>query len=165
MLVVMRHDDGLRRIERGVENAIRDAIDGGELRDLPGAGAPLPRDEGPDDDRWAAMRVLKSANALPEWAALRREIDDEREALARRARRHLEWLGARRDLLRTLPAEQIFEATRVTASRDAEVRNALVEAVADLNRRIDRYNRLVPVPNLQLSFARVERIFELAAED
>ncbi len=165
MLVVMRHDDGLRRIERGVENAIRDAIERGELRELPGEGAPLPRDDAPVDDRWVAMRVLKSANALPEWAALRREIDDEREALARRARRHLEWLGARRDLLRTLPAERILEATRVTASRDAEVRSALVEAVADLNRRIDRYNRLVPVLNLQLSFARVERIFELAAED
>ncbi len=91
MLVVMRHDDGLRRIERGVENAIRDAIDGGELRDLPGAGAPLPR--------------------------------------------------------------------------DADVRRELGDAVADLNRHIDRYNRLVPVPNLQLSFAGVERIFELAAED
>ena len=66
-----------------VENRIREAIDRGQLDDLPGAGKPLEL----DDDSMiapelrAAYRILKNAGYLPPELALRRQIADAEQLL------------------------------------------------------------------------------------
>lgn len=101
-------------IDAIAERRIREAIDRGELDDLPGAGRPLQLDDDaqvPPELR-TAYRVLKNAGFLPPEVQLRREISEGEALLAAatdpqghsRARRRLEMLRlrlhgiARRDL-------------------------------------------------------------------
>ena len=66
----------LSGLERLAEERIRDAIEGGELDDLPGAGRPLVLDDDalvPQELR-AAYRVLRNAGFVPEEVRLRGEI-------------------------------------------------------------------------------------------
>src|SRR5690349_6551993 len=82
----------LRRIERAIDEQLRETAERGDLSGLPGEGAPLPPDADQDaGERWAAAHVLRNANAVPEWVDLRREIDTARERLVRRVRAHREW--------------------------------------------------------------------------
>lgn len=147
--------------ESPAERAIREAIERGEFRDLEAAGRPLPHDGTLDDERWAATHVMRTANAVPEWIDLRREIDDETSRLVRRAHGHLRWLAARRGDLRLLPADRIQASARATDERDARFRRELSERVVALNTIVARHNLLVP-GHLQLQALRDERILELA---
>lgn len=157
---------GLRRIEGAVERAIRDAIERGEFDDLQGAGAPLPRDEADlAGERWAAMRVLRNANALPEWLQLRIEVRTLRDGLIRRARGHLRWLHERRALLERLPGERILEAADETARLDRAFREGLAKELGELNAVVARYNAAVPVGGLQLAPLGSERILALAESE
>jgi hypothetical protein len=66
-------------LDRIAEEKIREAIERGDLNDLPGAGKPVPDEEDlalvPADLRMA-YRVLKNAGYVPEEVRLRREIED-----------------------------------------------------------------------------------------
>ena len=57
---------GLRRIERGVEERIRELAEAGELSGLPGQGAPLGDDDPRTDEGWAARHIMRAADAAPE---------------------------------------------------------------------------------------------------
>ncbi|HUQ42778.1 MAG TPA: DUF1992 domain-containing protein [Candidatus Limnocylindrales bacterium] len=151
----------LRKIEGAVEQRIAELERGGQLRGLPGEGAPL-RDEDPRDDAgWAARHVMRQASAVPEWVDLRKEIDDRRARIKRRLTAHGEWLHDRTLLLAELPADRIVSAARATAERDLKVRGELETAVGELNALIRRFDLLV-VPSLQLPLASLERIAEQA---
>ncbi|MGH2498725.1 MAG: DnaJ family domain-containing protein [Candidatus Limnocylindria bacterium] len=153
----------LRRIERGVEERLRELAEAGELRGLPGEGRALAREgDGFAGDRWAAFNLMRNNKVLPAWAQLRKDIDAERERIVRRMRGHLVWLDARAAELRALPAERLLEATRATGARDARVREELDGAVAELNRVIARYNAVVPVAGLQLVPLSGQRLLEEA---
>lgn len=71
-------------IERLAEEKIQEAIERGELNDLPGMGEPIPREEGmelvPPDLRMG-YRILKNAGFVPEEVRLRREIADTNDLL------------------------------------------------------------------------------------
>lgn len=156
-------DAKLRRIDRGVEERLRELAEAGELRGLPGEGRPFPREEDSlVGDRWAAFNLMRTNKVLPPWAQLRVEIDAERERLVRRLRGHLSWLEDRAAQLRTLPADRLLEATRATDARDSRVREELEAAVAALNAAIGRYNASVPVAGLQIVRLAVERLLEEA---
>ena len=147
----------LRRIERGVHEKLRELAESGQLRGLPGEGAPLDlRDDGPEDT-WAARRVMKNAEAVPEWVDLRRDIDRRIAQIRRRQTAHREWLHDRARLLTELPAERIVEATHATTRRDLRVRDELEHLVGEVNALIRRYDLLV-IPTLQLPLVTVERI-------
>ncbi len=83
------------------EQRILEAIDRGELDNLPGAGRPLDLEEDmtvPEELR-VAYRVLKNAGFLPPEIALRREIHDVRQLICAmageargRAERRLQYL-------------------------------------------------------------------------
>lgn len=150
---------------RPVEDRLRKLAEAGELSRLAGEGAPFAA-EPPDHagDRWAAFHILAINKVLPDWAELRREIEADHAALARRARQHLEWSHERRRLLRDLSAERILDEARVSRERDSRVRREIAEGVAALNEKVGTYNALVPVPRLQLLPFSAERIFEVAAE-
>ena len=147
----------LKRIERGVEQRLRELADNGELRGLPGEGAPLPPDEGGPDETWAARHVMRTASAVPEWVDLRKDIDQRTALLRRRISAHHEWLRDRARYLAEIPAERILEVSHATAARDTHVRAELATAVGELNALIRRYDLLV-IPSLQLPLVTLERL-------
>jgi hypothetical protein len=142
-------DDGpiqrLRRVERRVDEQLRELAEMGELSKLPGEGAPLPDDDPDAGDRWAARHVAKNANVTPEFVELRREIAERRDRLARRLRAHREWLADRAALLRDLPAERILDTARATADFDKRVDSELRGALGELNALVARHNLKVPL--------------------
>lgn len=140
-----------------MEEQLGELVELGELSGLPGEGAPLRDDDPGTDAGWAARHVLRTANVVPPWADLRREIDERAARIRRRAHAHQEWLRDRTRLLAELPADRIVEATRVTATRDARVREELAAAVSEVNALIRRYDLLV-IPALQLPLVTLERL-------
>jgi len=147
----------LRRIETGVERAIRDLAENGELRGLPGEGRPLADDDPKDDAGWAARHLMRQANAVPEWADLRREIDARRARIVRRLVAHRQWLHDRTRFIAELPADRIIEATHATNTRDLKVRAELEHDLRELNALIRRYDLLV-IPSMQLPLVTLERL-------
>jgi hypothetical protein len=77
--VTERKPDGMD-VETWVEHQIRTAAERGAFADLPGAGKPLPKRDGPEDTySWAlawARRQEPEASFLPPSLALGRERDD-----------------------------------------------------------------------------------------
>jgi len=155
-------DDGpgprLRRIERRIDDRLRELADMGELTKLPGEGAPLVDDDPGAGDRWAARHVAKNANVAPEFVELRREIADRRDRLVRRLRAHRAWREDRAALLNHLAAERILDAARATTDHDARVETELRSALAELNALVARHNLKVPlalqIPPLALEHLR-----------
>jgi hypothetical protein len=155
-------DDGpgprLRRIERRIDDRLRELAEMGELTKLPGEGAPLVDDDPGAGDRWAARHVAKNANVTPEFVELRREIADRRDRLVRRLRAHRAWLKDRAALLKHLPAERILDAARATTDHDARVESELRSALGELNALVGRHNLKVPlalqIPPLALEHLR-----------
>jgi hypothetical protein len=147
----------LRRIEEGVERRINHLMDSGELRGLPGEGAPLRDDDRGTDDGWAARHVMRQAEAVPAWVDLRKDIEARRERIKRRFAAHRQWLHDRTRFLGELPADRIVDASHATAVRDQKVRAELELAIGELNALIRRYDLLV-VPALQLPLVTLERL-------
>ena len=153
------HDEAsgkLRRIERDVDRRMREIAESDEIKRLPGAGAPL-RDTSHSGDTWAAKHILENANATPEWAELRKDIEAREERLRRRAAAHREWLHDRARLLSDLPADRIVEYAHATATRDLRVRAEIESAVGEVNALIRRYDLMV-VPAMQLPLLTLERL-------
>lgn len=73
-------------LERLAEEKIQEAIERGDLNDLPGMGEPIPQEEGmelvPADLRMG-YRILKNSGFVPEEVRLRREIADINDLLQR----------------------------------------------------------------------------------
>jgi hypothetical protein len=156
-------DDGattrLRRLERQIEEQLRELAEIGELANVPGEGAPLADDDPAAGDRWAARHIAKNANLTPEFVELRREIADRRDRLVRRLRAHRSWLADRAALLHDLPAERIVDAARATAEFDLRVESELQSAVRELNALVARHNLKVPL-GLQISPLSLELLRE-----
>jgi hypothetical protein len=151
----------LRRIERAIEEQLRELAELGELSKLPGEGAPLADEDPSAGEAWAARRVAKNANLTPEWIEIRREIEDRRRRLVRRLRAHRDWLEDRAALLGALPAERIVEAARATGDVDARAATEVEAAIRELNALVARHNLQVPlglqIPSLSLEVLR-ERV-------
>lgn len=156
-------DDGpllrLRRLERRIDEQLRELADMGELSDLPGEGAPLVDDDPDAGDRWAARHVARNANVTPEFVELRREIGARRDRIVRRLRSHRQWLLDRAALLRELPAERILDTVRATSDYDARVEAELRGALAEINALVARHNLKVPFA-LQIPPLSLERLRE-----
>ena len=149
----------LRRLERRIEEQLRELADMGELSRVPGEGAPLVDDDPDAGDRWAARHVAKNADLAPEFVELRREIADRRDRLVRRLHAHRSWLADRGVLLRDLPAERILDAARATTDFDLRVESELRRAVGELNALVARHNLKVPL-GLQISPLTLELLRE-----
>ena len=147
----------LRRIERDVERRIGDLQNAGDLRGLPGEGRPLRTDDAGSPDTWAARHVLENAGVAPEWADLRKAIDERASRLRVRLRSHREWLRDRTRLLTELPADRIVQAAHATTERDTRVRAELESSLAELNALVRRYDLIVPGP-MQLPLFTLERL-------
>ena len=106
-------------LDRIAEARIRDAIERGELRGLPGEGKPLQLDDDsaiPEELR-AAYRLLKNAGFLPPELQLRKELREAEHLLHQlpesersRARARLELLQLRLAASRHQPINLLLEA-------------------------------------------------------
>lgn len=73
------------RFESWVDKQIREATERGAFDNLPGAGRPLPVEDRPDDPDWWVRQLAKRErlSVLPTPLALRKEVEDLPEGLAR----------------------------------------------------------------------------------
>jgi hypothetical protein len=154
----------LRRIEEGVERSIRDLAENGGLAGMSGEGQPLPEDDSGDDGTWAARHVMRQANAVPDWAELRKDIEARTERIRRRIAAHRQWLHDRTAFLALLPADRIVDTSHATTARDLKVRAELERSVAELNTLVRRYDLMV-VPTMQLPLVTMERLEREAAAE
>ena len=105
-------------LEQIAEQRIQEAINRGELRDLPGEGRPLQLDDDsaiPEELR-AAYRILKNAGFLPPELQWRRELQEAEHLLQQlpesersRARARLELLQLRLAASRRQPMNLLLE--------------------------------------------------------
>ena len=114
------------------ERKIRDAIDAGDFDNLEGKGKPLNLDEPPDPTGMRVInRILKNANALPEWAQIARDIQNETDNLPKsRARAIRAVQMARSDVSRARAMQRVLD--------DYKERLDLINAL------IFKYNYIVP---------------------
>ncbi len=108
----------MKLLDRIAEARIQDAIDRGELRNLPGEGKPLQLDDDsaiPEELR-AAYRILKNAGFLPPELQLRKELREAEQLLQQlpesersRARVRLELLQLQLAASRRQPINLLLE--------------------------------------------------------
>ncbi|MFQ6015272.1 MAG: DnaJ family domain-containing protein, partial [Anaerolineae bacterium] len=121
-----------------VERAIQEAMERGEFDNLPGRGKPLDLRENPYAGDWElAYKIIKDAGFTLEWIELRQEI-----------------LQGRQECARFL--QDSLQEKRRTVERYERVANRYREQAAELNKKVERYNLIVPIVNLQLSKLDVE---------
>lgn len=140
-------NSGFRRFLPGLdwtaiiaERKIKDAMDAGEFDDLKGKGEPLHIENDPftPPEVRAAHRLLKNANALPQWLQMEKDIEREKAAFAPYVERGIRAVSTGKN---AASRENIARKFR------AEVR----ERVDTVNTLILKYNELAP--------ASVQRVF------
>jgi DnaJ homolog subfamily C member 28 len=133
-------DEQQRAFESLIERRFRAAEADGLLRDLPGAGRPLPPDEAlavPEDLR-TGFRLLRGAGYAPEWVEIQKEV--------RAAQANLEqW---RANLAERWPTLGARERT--------SLRDEYATRLHELNSRILTYNLSAPPAVGQLPLRRIE---------
>jgi hypothetical protein len=177
--------DPRKDIEKGIEQSIREAFAEGKFDDLEGKGKPLVLDPSPD----AVVRnLLKNANVVPEWIVLASEIDrglqDLETQLADYEREREAALAALPDPGTSVPASQPRRLGRLLVRRRQATAPpvSIDEAVAAVNRRWDwtlarhaerlhalnrkirRFNLIVPLVDRQRHLISVDEHFDRFAE-
>jgi hypothetical protein len=146
-----------------MEARVRELAESGELSGLPGEGRPLPPDpDAGSGDQWAARHLVRTSEARPRWAELRREIAERRSRIVTRLRAHRHWLERRQALLTHLPAERIAAEAALTSQTDARVRAEISSAIAELNALVRDHNLHLPAPSLHLATMSMESLREIA---
>lgn len=139
--------------ETVAERKIQEAMEAGEFDNLAGKGQPLDLDVNPFEPAHLriAHRVLKNAQALPEWLQLEKDIEREQQALR----------TGRERVLRALRHARTAATRERTAARfRAEHR----ERLSLLNTLILRYNYVAPA-GVQRAWAPYNLRNEMAALD
>lgn len=118
-----------------VERRIQEAMAAGVFENLPGVGKPLNLGRNPylDPSLELAYGLLKNNGYAPEWIARDKEIRQE--------------LGAARARLRAAWFQRQAHPADEAAWQAAVVRFA--ESLDQLNRKIDDFNLIVPIPSCQ----------------
>ncbi|KAH7958375.1 hypothetical protein HPB49_001059 [Dermacentor silvarum] len=126
-------------IERLVEDLIQESMARGEFNNLPGSGKPLkfaPENPYVDSTTRKLNEVLITNGYVPEWVMLEREIAEEK-------RRLRSALSERRSHLGPSPLTGDEQCLWQEAVRSLE------SAAAQINRKIDKFNMVVPLLSKQ----------------
>lgn len=126
-----------------IERRIQEAMANGEFDNLRGRGQPLPFNTNPylDPAQELAFRLLQNNDMAPDWIERDKEIRQE--------------LAAAHDRLRL--AWQDYQANRASEAAWKAAITHFAEALVKLNRKIDHFNLIVPIP--------VNQRFRLRLED
>lgn len=144
--------------ESAMDKQIREAMARGEFDHLHGAGKPLNLDDDPHvPAEWRlAYKILKDADAAPEWIEQGKAIRAELQALATLLDRHARWQREQRARLAARAPEQQIAAHKELERARARAREAYRQRAIALNRMIDTYNLQVPDARLQVPRVRIE---------
>nr|XP_037284577.1 dnaJ homolog subfamily C member 28-like [Rhipicephalus microplus] len=126
-------------IERLVEDLIQESMARGEFNNLPGSGKPLkfaPENPYVDSTTRKLNEVLITNGYVPEWVMLEREISEEK-------RRLRSALAERRSRLGAAPLCGDEQRLWQEAVRSMD------SAAAQINRKIDKFNMVVPLLSKQ----------------
>lgn len=128
-----------------IEKQLQQAVDEGQMSNLPGAGKPLDLDENPlaPADMRMAFKILQDNGYAPDWMMLGQEIDAKCSRAMAMIRRGVEaYEGSLQDATRHhTEAEQ--QRQRAYQAWDL-AQKSLRDAVAKLNKEIMTYNLKVP---------------------
>ena len=132
--------------EGWIDRQIRQAQERGDFDNLRGQGAPLaPQDQNEvfAGDDAMGLRLIKNAEALPAWIELNKEITADEEA-----------------------CRQILARYTSTRDRDRRARFAADyrRRAAELNKKIDQYNLIIPARHLEKIRRMIERDLREADE-
>lgn len=135
------------------DRRIKDAMDAGEFDDLDGKGQPLRIEDDPltPPEVRAAHRLLKNANALPQWLQMEKDIVAEKKSFAPYVERGIRAVGTGKNA----PSKE-----RIAARLRVEVK----ERVDTINTLILKYNEIAPA-SLQKVFAPLSLRREMTALD
>lgn len=141
-----------------MERRIREAL--GDGAKLPGHGKPL--DLGPDlggrREDWASNHVLKNAGMLPPWMELAKEIDALLDQLRALDVEHASWIDDGGERLRSLDsAGREIRHGGMEAIHRRFLQRA-VEQAAEAQRKVLRFNLIVPAPTLEKAPLRHDRV-------
>ncbi|NPA90287.1 MAG: DUF1992 domain-containing protein [Chloroflexi bacterium] len=143
-----------------VEQRIREAMERGEFDNLSVQGKPLVWEHNPfvEPEDALTYRLLKDQGFVPRWIEERKALEEDIADLRVRVRqawhrhmRRLEVLNARDP-----DAYETWQERRTVEARWEETLAAFREEIAELNRRIDTYNLMVPVVRFQMFRVRLE---------
>jgi len=144
---------GEHRLESMAEKRLREAIENGDLDNLPGKGEPVDLRENPfeDPDLRVVHRLLRNAGFAPAWIEERKDID---ASLA----------AGRTKLTR---AWSLFREGGKSPSQAEWARSVkeFTELVADLNQRIRIYNLKAPSHVFHRKHIDVNRAIAAIIED
>lgn len=133
-----------------VNKQIEEAMERGEFKNLPGEGKPLKLDANPYLTPQARMtnRLLKENGFAPRWIELEKEIKKEKAQLERL----LKNLKGRRKRLEAIAQQYPHRREAISRSFEHERARGIErysEKLANLNRKIQRVNLLMPTRNRQ----------------
>lgn len=133
-----------RKQERGdlIEQRIQEAMAKGEFDNLRGQGKPLPLNPNPylDPAQELAFGILQNNGLAPDWIERDKEIRQE--------------LATARDLLGQ--ARQRYQANPTAEAEWQAAVNHFEQTLIKLNRKIDNFNLIVPIPANQRFRLRLE---------
>lgn len=120
----------MSRLESMTEKMLREAIENGELDDLPGKGEPIDLRENPfeDPDMRTTHRLLRNAGFAPAWIEERKDIDATLDAARQQLQRAWSLYGS-------------------TSTEDVNWQRNILEfreKSAELNQRLRVYNLKAP---------------------
>lgn len=120
-----------------VDKAIQQAMDEGQLQNLPGEGKPLKLNDDPHtpDDLKLAYKILKDNDLAPDWMQMGRELEDRQQQLRRRLQRAASsYHAAETDALKRAQADTVWRQAQTRLAAEAE----------RYNRDITSYNLKTP---------------------
>lgn len=136
--------------DRVVEDLIQEAMSKGDFNNLSGAGKPLKdlQSQNPyvDFTTHKMNKILIDNGFVPEWITLQKEIREGIEQV--------------REMLRKKRAELHFPFERNEESRWEKSVEDTRDIAKGLNKKIDKFNLLVPVMEKQMVHIQLERIAE-----
>jgi len=125
------------KLQRSIDEQIRQAIQNGEFDNLPGKGKPLDIRHNPHEDpTWSlAFKMLKSSGHTLPWIEARQAIEAEFDTAQKSLTRTWAWRRAALDQNQSNPTVEEEWQRAVTGFK---------EKIANLNKRIFAYNLQVP---------------------
>jgi len=142
------------------EGKIQEAIDEGKFDDLPGKGKPIVFDDDPMTPPHLRVmnRILKNANALPEWIQVQKDIEaDQAKVRAMRDRLNKENERWRKRL--SMPSSRAGADAQYSAWH-AKQRAAYLNLMKSINRAILKYTLIAPPSALHMTAFKLQSEME-----
>ncbi|HMA37580.1 MAG TPA: DnaJ family domain-containing protein [Chloroflexia bacterium] len=143
------HEDKFRIV---AEHRIREALESGALDVKTGPDQILDLEDNPyvPADMRMSYHLLKNSHYRPDWMVLGDEIDADLAAWRRAADQHFAFLRDRLDALTTERGglRRMREEIAALKQRHQRATAHHAQGLAEINRKIHRYNATVPAPGL-----------------